>query len=446
MIRIVEDDYMDFLYDYFSKRKFIKERLIYPFKNPGFNMSICQFYNNQYLIAIRNVIPLTCLYDHHELEPGLYRTKDYNKLNNEIKNVFKETDYTQYTLKDWNNVNESTIFFVCKLDINTLQLKVNRDIEPFYIFKPVYIYPIDKPFKDKLLLYQHIFKKEDYRLFFEHGRCYSYDSHINQIHQISLYKDKLNFVTKFNDICNYRFSNNNIINNNDYKKIYEKNWTLLNVQVEGKAEKKFSFVHDFEVDGLYGVNYFPETQKCKKVLLIPYKKDSIPISSNCDFTRFSVGTTSCRLSNNEYLLVGHTKIDFMKKLNNLNNTFKKRYNNYYAGLGMKIHKSFQNKFGASYKPHTNVLYSIFFLYIDLNKKILKMSDLLFLIPDYKYKFSLTFPMSIINVKNNFIISGGYGDHTTFLLKLSRKDLMDTLIHKVNDDNFKIENINIRFVK
>lgn len=453
MIRIVEEDYIDFLFDYFSNKTTIKEKLMYPFRNAGFNMSICKFYNNKYLISIRNVIPFSCLYDNnHKIEPGLDLPI---KITDEFKKIkekyFIDSDFSEYTIWDWKSTIETSIFFVCDLDVNNLKLKVDKSIKPFIKFNPFYAFPINEPYKNKLNNYQHIFRVEDFRLYFQNGKCYSYDGNINEIYQISLINNKyLKFDKKYEHICNYRFSNNNIIENNDYKKVYEKNWTLLNIDFDGKNEKIFHFVHDFEKDGLYGVDFYPQTNKCKKVLLIPYKNHIIPIDSSCDNCRLSIGSTSTTISKNIFIFVGHMKINFIKDIdgNNINKTNinKNRNNEYFKKLGETIHFSFRKKYGSNYKPHNRYLYSIFFIYLDLNKKILKMSDFYFPIPEFKYNFSLSFPMSIIKVNNDFIISSGYGDHTNYLIKLSEKDFMETFKYQINDDNFDIKNVKVRLVK
>jgi hypothetical protein len=456
MIRIVEEDYIDFLFDYFSNKTTIKEKLMYPFPNAGFNMSICKFYNNKYLVSIRNVIPFTCLYNNHKIEPGLVLPLKMTDESNKIRDkYFIDSDFSEYVVLDWDSTIETSIFFVCDLDVNTLKLKVDKNVIPYIRYNTFYTFPIDEPYKKKINNYQHMFRQEDYRLFFENGRCYSYDSYINEIYQISLLNNKyLKFYKKYEHICNYRFSNNNVIEDGDYKKVYEKNWTLLNIEFEKEKNKFketiFHFVHDFEKDGLYGVNFYPQKNKCKKVLLIPYKNNIIPIDSTCDNCRLSIGSTSTKISKDVFVFVGHMKINFIKDIdsNNINksNINKNKNNEYFKKLGETIHFSFRKKYGANYKPHFRYLYSIFFVYLDLNKKILKMSDFYFPIPDFKYNFTLSFPMSIIKVNKDFIISSGYGNYTNYLIKLSDKDFMETFKYQINDDNFDIKNVKVKLVK
>ncbi len=467
MIRIVEDDYMDFLYDYFNKQPpYIK--IVYPFKNPGFNMSISNFYNNKFLVSIRNVIPFVSLLE-KKLNPGQTKIKNFNNLNNENKNLFNESNFDNYSVWTSNNY-ESTIFFVCYLDLINLKLKVDKNIKPFYFLKSFYSFPLPKELK-KIQDWQHYYPLEDFRIFFYNNRCYIYDSFVNQIRTIGLYKNKIFVKKKIENICVYNFNNNyvnkNIISkkdNSDYHKIYEKNWTLYKIVYENKKEKILKFLCDFGIDGLYGIDYYSKFNElkniynkglCKHIKLLSYKKNSIPINKTC---RFSIGSPAINIQNNNYLGLGHIKISFKKiKLENNkkknNNELNKsdelkieEINNFFYNKAKFIHKQLKKKYGSSYKSHYNYIYAFYiFIYNDVNNTF-KISDFYFPLPEYKFKFSLTFPMSIINIKNNYILSAGYGDYTNILMKINKNDLQKMIKYDISEDNFDVTKIEYKFVK
>ena len=46
-IRVIEEDYMNIF------ENIIKNKIVYPKKNPCFNLSFSKFYGNQYLFCIR---------------------------------------------------------------------------------------------------------------------------------------------------------------------------------------------------------------------------------------------------------------------------------------------------------------------------------------------------------------------------------------------------------
>ncbi len=459
MIRIVEDDYIDFLFDYFNKElPFIK--IVYPFKNPGLNMSISNFYNNKYLVSIRNIIPFTALMDQHKITPGISKNKKYNNLSENLKKIFNKNNFDKYTIFTWNNY-ESTIFFVCDLDIKNLKLIVDKSIKPSYFLKSFYSFPVPKKLKN-LQNWQHFYPLEDFRIFFTNDKCYIYDSFVNQIHTVNLDKNKNKLVIKkrFEHICVNRFnnleSNNNKINK-DYHKVYEKNWTLYKIIEENKKEKILKFIRDFEEDGLYGIEYYPEYNQnkylcekgfCKNIKLLSYNLNSIPINKNCDMCRFSIGSPAIEYKNDNYIGLGHIKLSFKNiiKNKNITNETRKDFNDYFYNKAKEIHFMLKKKYGKFYKPHTTYIYAFYIFIFNDKEKVFKMSDIFLPLPEYEYKFSLTFPMSIISEKDDFILSAGYGDFTNMLIKIEKDNLLDMVKYNISDKNFNVKNLKFKFVK
>ncbi len=456
-IRILEDDYMDFLYKHFNT-SFIKDKLIYPFKNPGFNMSISQFYNKKYIVSIRNVIPFSVLLNltkktlKNPIIQGIVPRKTPE--NNIFKETFNNRDYSQKTIWDWFNTYESTIFFICDLDINNLKLKVDKSIEPYVLYRPQYFFPIEEKLNKKLRPSQHYYPQEDFRIYFKNNICYTYDSYVNQIKIILLENNILNIQTKYNHVCNYRFTKNDLVKKNEFKKIFEKNWTLYNIiyKKNKNKEKCFQFIHDFLNDGLYGVDYYPSTQKCFKKLLVPYKKYKVPINLNNDYCRFSVGSTSLEIYNNKYLVVGHIKINIkkikdenMKIFNNESlKKIQKIYNSHFFSISQKIHKELKKKYSKKYRPHHQYIYGIFLFLFDNKNKNIKLSNIFLPLPNYKYVFSLSFPMSILKVNNEILISSGYGDFTNILIKFDKNELNELLKYDIKDfDPLSLEFVYIK---
>ncbi len=454
-IRIVEKDYVDYLFKFYNT-KYLKDKLIYPFKNPGFNMSISKFYNNKFIICIRNVIPFSVILTltkktlKNPIIQGILPRKIPE--NNLFKEVYNNRNYSQKTIWDWFNTYESTIFFVCDIDENKLKLIVDKNVEPFVLYRPQYFFPIEKILNNSLRPSQHYYPQEDFRLYFENNICYTFDSFVNQIKIITFENSKLNIINKYNHVCNYRFTNNNIIKQNEYKKVFEKNWTLYNIIYnKNNKEKYFQFIHDFEKDGLYGVDFNTLTNKCYKKLLVSYPKNTIPIHKNNDYCRFSIGSTALKYNKDEYLAIGHIKINLktIKKdklkifTTKKDKKIQKIYNNHFHKIALKIHRLLKNKYDKKYRPHHQYIYGIFLFIYNQNDKTLKISNIYFPEPKYKFYFSLSFPMSIININNKYIISSGYGDYTNILISLE-KDELDKII-KYDLKNIDITKIKFEFI-
>jgi hypothetical protein len=426
-IRIVSNDYINFFKNY------LENNLSYPFDNLCFNMSFCKFYNNEYLFCVRNVIPYKQLIKKEKLYPGIseyfLKMSKYH-IENNLSNMF---------IWNWVNYYETNIFFVGNINDKTLKIEVNKNIKPYVLISPSYSYKIPQYLENKLISKQHIITMEDFRLFFYNNIAYVYDSNINTIHQIIMYNNMLFLKKLYMGICEIKLKNNGtLIKSNEYTKIFEKNWSLYNVEKNiDKQDIEFKFIHDFEEDGLYGVNYYPIKKKCKKEKLINYPKYTFPINSL--FVRFSL-TSPCINNKNIYMGLGHIKINF-----NIQNTNKiEKVDLHFVKMALEINKKMRLKYNKQYRPHKKYIYMNFlFEYDSLNKKFM-MSDFLLPIPKYDYYFSLSYLMSINKINNNIILSGGLGDYVNIMIKMTENEWKQKI--KYNISNFNITNLKYMIIE
>jgi hypothetical protein len=444
-IRVIEEDYMNIF------ENIIKNKIAYPKKNPCFNLSFSKFYGNQYLFCVRNVILYKQLVENLDLYPGIFK---YSK--DEEGNIHDNNDLSNIFIWTWQNYYQTYIFFVGDLDIKNLKITVNKNIIPYTLISPNYTYKVPKYF-DKLRPDNHNIPMEDFRLFFSNGIMYVYDSCINTIQTMALYKNKLILNKRYEGICEIKFLNTAAPSRacpgcgaagvwslrktpNNYEKIFEKNWSLYKVISKNKKDTQFKFIHDYEIDGLYGVSYFPQKNNCKKVRLIKYADNTFPIDNK--FIRFSVGTPCIEIQKGIYLGVGHIKIKY-NYLKAEMNDIKTDLEKHYIKLGRKVHNLLKEKYGKAYRPHRWIIYMGYFFKYDVNNNTFFISNLFMPLPKYKYVFSLSFPMSLQKINDNIIISGGLGDYTTFLINMNQnKILKDT---KFDISDFDIKDLKVYFV-
>lgn len=413
-IRVVDSNYTDFF------ENIIKNKIIYPKKNPCFNLSFSKYYNNEYLFCVRNVILYNQLIKNINLYPGIRKYSKNNESemhdNNDLSNIF---------IWEWKNYYQTYIFFVGNINVKTLEIKINKNILPYTLITPMYTYKVPN-YLDKLRPDTHAVPLEDFRLYFHNNIMYVYDSLINTISIMSLYKNKLILNQKYSGICEMKY-----LKTKNYEKVFEKNWSLYNINKKGQDDIEFKFIHDYEIDGLYGVSYFTKNNNCKKRLLIPYPNNTFPINSK--FIRFSVGTTCIELKEHLYLGIGHIKIKYnylKSEINSISTDIEKHYIN----IGRKINVFLKKKYGKIYRPHRWIIYmGYFFLYDNKNNKF-HISDLYLPIPDYKYIFSLSFPMSLQKIKEDIIVSSGLGDYTNILYSINEKTILDKTIHDITNVN------------
>lgn len=429
-IRIVEKDYIDYIYNYFNGN------IQYPIKNNGFNLSFCKF-KNQYIFVFRNVFPLKNILLKKDLIPGIS-----SKFLDKIKNNFTiniNTNLSEDFIWDWSNFYESNILFVGTIN-DELKININKNINPYSIVNPKYNIKYFK--KNKLEYFPARIPSEDYRLYNFNNRIYLIDSATNTIKQIIIENNKIKIFTKYDDICNFSIAKKINDNTNQYYKIFEKNWSLYNVNFDKNKEVLFSFLHDFTIDGIEGIQYNPQTQKCFKSLLVPYKKETFPINKKI---RFSFGSTCIYIkyeNKKGYLGMGHLKNEIIdkKEIKNLTESEK-----YYYNMFINNNNTYKKIFKNKYKVHpSRQYYAFFFLYDDINKKFY-ISDPWLPIPYYNYFFSLVFPMSVVRDKDDVLLSMGYGDYTNIILKYSIKNIVNELKYNISEPDFNITKLKLKII-
>lgn len=134
---------------------------------------------------------------------------------------------------------------------------------------------------------------------------------------------------------------------------------------------------------------------------------------------FSQGTPFVGFENEEYLAVGHCKIDYRKKYckDSQFEQFRERLNNF-----------------KDYKMHGKFIYFMFF-YTFKNNTIKRFSYP-FIFKDYDSKYLLVFPISIIKENDFFVISYGDGDISCKYLILDHQQIENLLwpIENITYDN------------
>lgn len=423
-IKVVSDDYIDFF------KNQITDNLAYPIDNKCFNMSFSKFYNNQYLFCVRNIITYKQLIKKEALYPGI------SQFFIDKSNKFIEDNFSDLFIWTWRNYYEVSIFFAGDINIKTLKIIPNEDIKPYVLISPTFSFKLPKYLNNKLIDRFHIMDLGDFRLFFYNNILYIYDAKINIIYQMLLIGKKLILKKLYLTICELEFKNNGspINNLNKYTKISEKNWSLYNVvrnYQEGDIE--FKFIHDFEEDGLYGVSYYPKLNKCKKVKLVNYPKNTFPIDNS--IIRFSLSSPCIKLQNNVYIGIGHIKIKFVDEINNITNSIDKHF----YDMANEVHTKMRKKFKIKYRPHRIYVYMNFLFKYNNYDKTFYISDFFLPVPKYDYYFSLSFLMAISKVDNTFILAGGLGDYCNIMISMDEKDVLSKI--KYNISNLDITKIN-----
>jgi hypothetical protein len=414
-VRVVSNDYIDFF------KLYIKNELAYPIDNPCFNMSFSKFYNKQYLFCVRNVIPFKQIIKKEKLYPGIseyfFKTSKYHTENN-ISNMF---------IWDWINYYESNIFFVGEINEKTLKIKPNKNIKPYLLINPYFSYKLPKYLNNKLAPKHHQISMEDFRLFFSNNIAYVYDSNINVIQQMMLIDNKLILRKLYINICNLKNNNVQVLNNN-YIKIFEKNWSLYYVKKNmNKKDVEFKFLHDFEENGIYGITFYPIEQRCEKKLLVSYPLKTVPINNKN--IRFSLSSPCTKLEDNIFIGIGHIKIKF-----NITNNNNKNIDQHFTGMATEIHNKMRKIYKKKYKPHRYYVYMNFLFVYNSIKKTFHISNFLLPIPKYDYYFSLSFLTSIQKVGNTFIITGGLGDYCNIMLSINKKDVLKKIKYDISKVN------------
>jgi hypothetical protein len=425
-IRVVSDDYIKFF------KLYIKNELVYPVDNPCFNMSFCKFYNNKYLFCVRNVILYKQLIKKEKLYPGIskyFLMMSQQHTENNLSNTY---------IWDWKNYYQTIIFFVGTINENTLKINPDKTIKPHVLISPSFSYKLPKYLNNKLLSRYRLINLEDFRLFFSNNIAYVYDGAINKMYEMMLIKNKLILKNTYSGICDINNEVPYMMMTNNYVKIFEKNWSLYKVNRKMKKDIEFKFIHDFEENGIYGINFFPEKNKCKKELLVSYKPNTIPINSS--IVRFSLSSPCIKLSSNLYLGLGHIKVKFYKITEENHKTDKDEP---FIKMALEIHKKMRQIYKTKYRPHKMFVYMNFLFEYNSIKKTFHISDFLLPIPKYDYYFSLSFLTSISIVNNKIIMTGGIGDYSNIMINM---DLNELKIIKHDISNLNINDLSFIIVK
>ena len=427
------DDYIDYLYDNV-------ERLYYPFKNYGFNMSFSKIDENNEIYVIRNVFTYKSLFDNDLYNkkryiPGIEPLKKY--LNDDF---YINSNFSNRFIWEWKYNYETYIFFVGNLQKNG-HIKINKNIKPEIILNPYYIFNLPKNFKNKLPTGHRIRKREDFRIYNLNKKIFITDSTTSDLTEIIVKNNKINlkpFLKNYKDICEYDEDNINKFQKtveNFYYKIFEKNWSLYKLDFINK-KPNFYFFHDFSEIGIESVIY--NTVYCRKIMIIKYKKDILPYNNN-DYCRFSFGST-IHFENDCYYGVGHSKFFVKKKKYEIDEKYYKLKN-----IIDFIHKKIREAFKSRYKVHKDKVYGYyFFRYNEKKKEFFISNTFIPLILCHNYIFSLCFPTSIVKKHNKFFISMGYGDFTNIMAIYTKNEIDKKLIHNIEEFDFSKYKVEITY--
>lgn len=440
-IRVVGDDYSSFIFNYFKGQKEL------PFENNGFNMSFAKLFSDLYIFAIRNAIPYKNIIEKKKLYPGI--SENTIKTRGGTKNLFNKNDVSEYYIWDWKYIYESTIIFVGNIT-KDLHIKPYKKIDPISILQPFEYF--DYYENDERVYSCTRTVLNDFRLYNFDGKIYLIDSAVTSIKYIYVKNNqiKLIYKTPFSNICGIKVFNNNEkfkvnIQNKNYYKFFQKNWSLYKIDKIDKKETTFYFLHLFGEKGVIGVIYDHINDECHEHLLVKYKRSTnknikYGFPTETSQYMFSLGSSCISFAHNElkgYLGVGHLKIKFSDddELDEISQRFKELY--------IDILDQYRHIYGKSYRPHFKHYFFFLFLYDEEYKKFYISDMFLPDINNYKYHFSLVFPMAVVNVNNDIILSMGYGDYTNILVKYTKNQVYELLKYDLYDYNIK--NLEIQII-
>ena len=421
----LSDDYVDYLFDNL-------ERMYYPFKNDGFNMSFAKIDNQRELYTFRNVITFKSLYDKNNNKGKRYVPGLEPRQNALANDFYVESDFSDNFIWSWKYYYEVYIFFVGNLQEDG-HIKIDRKVKPEALLNPYYIYNLPKRYRESFPTGTRLMKREDFRIYNIKGKLFMMDSMINTLSEIKVEKDKIILsgrkMAKYQGICEYneeKEAENKAKGIEKYYKIFEKNWSLYKFAFVDK-KPTFYFFHDYSEEGLESVSY--NREGCQKSILIKYKGDTVPYDNNA-FARFSFGSTI--LMDGDYCYgVGHTKFLLKKPKSEIEKKF-----NRLKKMADVIHTEMRKIFKSKYKVHREKMYGYYFFRYNAKKKEFLISDTFIpLIMCNDYIFSLCFPMSIVSKHRHFYVSMGYGDYTNVMARYTKDEIDKSLVHDI--ENFKL---------
>lgn len=455
----VGKQYHDFFAKNLPKWKYIKGL-------DGYNLSMVKINNNEELYCVRFTATYEALSNRKVIPGSFSNLKDIPESFKEVIKKFPPRNYGKaFYWENWINKMESSIFFVGSFDGK--RININTKYKPYSLVNkrsmPTFI-------KDAEGKKAHGLLAEDYRLINFKDKILFYDSRSTFIEEIKLENNKIKFIDfnkkdfYFNHwICDKPENNKSLYDNIFYHENVNKNWSFFNF-LENKNnfnKSKFEFLHWFIGNKIVGVQV-PITRRkyCKEFNLIHMKKDIIEgmPKSNSKSPIFSFGTPFVSVSKSNIkdknILYDKIGVGHIKLRRNKNETDKDGnllFNKNFEKIIDNIENYLISKYKDKYIQHYTYIYMMYFIRIicfkennKINYKILFSDSYLPVNNKYhhknKYKFSLVFPVGIINKKINnenlICVSAGEGDFYTVIYTFKEKDVLDSCKHDISNFNFK----------
>ena len=162
-------------------------------------------------------------------------------------------------------------------------------------------------------------------------------------------------------------------------------------------------------------------------------KDIIDGNGSKLLPMFSFGTSFIKLDNNndniiyDGIAAGHTKIILSKLYENENiKSFIKNKNEELSTLD-------------NYIEHNSYIYMCYFIrlikYKNNTYKLYISDSYLFIDKEKKYIFSICFPMGLVSMDDNILVSYGYGDYYNCIIEFNKKNLIDNIKHDVQNFDY-----------
>lgn len=214
--------------------------------------------------------------------------------------------------------------------------------------------------------------------------------------------------------------------------VHEKNWALF--------EKKGQLLAHY---GFYPYSIINISKQCTfKKIQVYYRKNRKNDNLYKQFIYLSCGTPLIPWNDNEYLGVGHSKIDYkslleLHKNKDYNNLIKYKAIKYLYNIKKKLKlPDDTSKWWLRRKVvHEKFFYFMFFYTIDKNTYELKNITYQFQ-PQNAHQFTtIVFPMGLSKYKDDYIVSYGVNDTAIDLMFISPKEIKKMFI-----DYNKLENV------
>jgi hypothetical protein len=361
---------------------------IRPKHQNGFNMSLVK-HQGKYVCSIRYYNSVKGLVTNNII-PG--NKEPPEKYKSYVKSIGKN-----FIWGCWKNKGmvDATVFFTCDFKDNKMSnfgdVQFIENMDTFHEKTPGIPFSIS-----------------DVRLFSNSGKLYLYDGFITIIKDCDIKKPMMEKISYFN---------NQVCKSNGYEKKYDKNWAFFK-----ESNTDFTFLHWFEETGVYTVtvpkNY---NNGCVKQMLTPFNKDIIPALGNSYLPMFSFGTPFIK-HGDFYFGAGHCKIQ---------TTYPYDVNSNVSAFRKKVREI------PDIIEHQSYIYTMYLIMITGDD--FYISDNFLPLVDTKYKFSIIFPMSLVEIDDKISIISGYGDFYNISTTLSTDHFKELCKHNVkNFDKNKYE--------